>query len=233
MEMQRSLTIMHSLWAPCDLHNTGMQELEHKLCLPAGSQLFSSPSRKKATCIRKGCARLVSLWTEGPAMGQGSVYTKHRRHVGPGNTRQAACRAGILAFQQGCPLWLALSSLQYVIPHRHCWRCGGHRLWPGSLTQQGWRLPRGSTSVMKTFSGAVVRRNSSRTQAKASLCARLLSSLAPESAFPQERAVEPAHAPAPLPTAAGAAVPSGVPWQTHGSRTTDFIYTLETVYRNI
>ncbi|KAF2988401.1 hypothetical protein EK904_010340 [Melospiza melodia maxima] len=37
--------------------------------------LLGSPSRKKATCIMKAHARLVSLWTEGPAMGQGSTYT--------------------------------------------------------------------------------------------------------------------------------------------------------------
>lgn len=64
-----------------------------------------------------------------------------------------------------------------------------------------------------------------------------VSSLAPGSAFPQERAVEPALALRSLPTAAGAAsAPSTVPRATHGvsgSRATDFIFMLEAVYRNI
>ncbi|KAL9847608.1 uncharacterized protein GJ701_007784 isoform 2-T3 [Geothlypis trichas] len=91
MEKRKEAFWMHSLLAPRGLHHTGVQKLEHKLCLPAGSQLFSSPARKKTTCIMKAPAQLVSLWTEGPAMGQGSIYTKHRRHVGAGNTRGCCC----------------------------------------------------------------------------------------------------------------------------------------------
>ncbi|XP_068875179.1 uncharacterized protein [Aphelocoma coerulescens] len=82
---------MHSLSAPHDLHDTRVQKLGHKLCLPTGSRLFSSPSRKNATFMMKGCTQLVSLSTKDPAMGQGSIYTKHRRHVRAGNTRGFCC----------------------------------------------------------------------------------------------------------------------------------------------
>lgn len=101
-----------------------------------------------------------------------------------------------------------------------------------SLSQQGYRLSIGSTTVMKTFRGAVTRWNTSRTQPKAFLlCSAAVSSLVPGSAFPQERAVEPAHAPRSPPDGGGASVPSSVPWETQevsGSRTTDFIQMLET-----
>lgn len=177
-------------------------------------------------------------------MGQGGIYSKHQRRVRAGNTRVSETSLGrkdwkaeissqAIPVQKQSqpspsagmpPVWLASSSsLGYVL---------------SILTPLGLRVSQpvgqlsGRPAALAGISGStglffgLSTGNTSSSAPRTAFCSAAVSSAAPGSAFPQERAVEPHRLPAPLHRPRGAT-------RVSRGRATDFVHELETTYGNI